>query len=57
MTVKLMYEDEEIGHVMTNHSMSIEDVLAQLDINMDDYAREHGWDGWDYEALRLEFCD
>jgi len=55
MIAKLLYDGTEIGHVMTNHSMSIEDVLAQLNINMDNYAREHGWDGWDYEALSLKW--
>jgi hypothetical protein len=57
MVAKLFYDDELLAEVITNHSMSIEDVLTLKGIDMDKYAEAHGWDGWDYEALRLEFCD
>jgi hypothetical protein len=53
--VTLYYGDQKLGQVTTNHSMSIEDILEQLDINMDDYAKSQGWDGWDYEQLRMEW--
>lgn len=52
--MKLFYGDIELGSVMTNHSMSIEDMLDMLDINMDEYAEKHGWDDWEYDHLRLE---
>ncbi len=54
-TIKLLYENELICEVLTNHSMSVDDILDLMDIDMDAYARAHGWDGWDYEELRIEF--
>lgn len=57
--VKLFYEENGekilIGEVVTNHSMSIDDILSLLDINMDDFAEQQGWDGWNYEALKMEW--
>ena len=50
----LYYDNIKLGNIWTNHSMSIDDMLDKLDINMDDFADSKGWDGWDYEALRIE---
>lgn len=44
---------EIIGGVTTNNSISIDDVIELLDINMEVYADEHHWDGWNYDALKL----
>ncbi|GEM_PF-5130176 len=52
--MNLYYGDIFMGYILTNHSMSIEDALAALEIDMDDYAAEQGWDNWEYEPLRLE---
>ena len=52
--MKLFYEDLLIGEVVNNHSMSIEDILELLEIDMNEIAEENGWDDWDYEKLRLE---
>ena len=52
--MKLFYEDLLIGEVVTNHSMSIEDIFELLGIDMDMIAEENGWDDWDYEKLRVE---
>lgn len=53
----LVYADEIsfdiLGGILTNHSMSVDDALRQLSIDMDTYADEQCWDGWDYEALDL----
>lgn len=53
--MKLFYGNMLLGEVITNHSMSIEDAIELLDINMDDVAKENGWDDWDYEELRMEW--
>lgn len=44
---------EIIGGVLASHSMSIDYVLSLLDINMDSYAEEQHWDGWNYDALEI----
>lgn len=54
MVGKLYYDNIFLGEVFTNHSMSIEDMLKILDIDMNTYAVTHGWDDWEYESLRME---
>lgn len=46
-------EIKVLGDIMTNHSMSVEDAIDLLNINMDDIAEENEWDGWNPEALHL----
>lgn len=46
---------EILGGILTNHSMSVDDALDLLDIDMDAFAEEQGWDDWNYEAL--DFVD
>lgn len=43
----------KLGEVLTNNLTTIDDVLNFLEIDMDKFAAEHGWDGWNYEALEL----
>ena len=53
----LVYADgntfEIIGGIITNHSMSVDDMLDLLGIDMDTWASDQGWEDWDYEALQL----
>ena len=42
-----------VTEVMTNHSMSIEDILTLTGINMDDWAAAQGWEAWDYNDLYI----
>lgn len=55
--MKLWYNDNGnkilVNEIITNHSMSIDDALENVD--MDAFADEQGWDGWDYEALEMEW--
>ena len=55
--LKLIYRDETgtylIAEVVTNHSMSIDDILQLADISMDDWADKQGWDGWDWDCLEI----
>lgn len=53
--MKLFYGELQLGEITTNHSMSIENALELLEINMDDVAKENGWDDWEYEELRIEY--
>ena len=56
--MKLVYDESGerivLGEVLTNHSMSIEDVIDLLEIDMEQFAYDRGWDDWNYEALKLE---
>lgn len=52
---KLYYEDENgtivLGQILTNHSMSTEEALEILEINLEAWGKEQGWDGVDYECV------
>lgn len=53
----LIYAEDDVFEIIsgitTNHSMSIDNAIELLDIDMDIYADEHHWDGWNYDALNL----
>ncbi|RKI90412.1 hypothetical protein D7V94_13335 [Parablautia intestinalis] len=53
----LVYSDDNvfeiIGGILTNHSMSVDDALELLGVDMDAWAEGKGWEGWDWEALEL----
>lgn len=53
-TMVLKYADTVLGRILTNHALTIDGALDLLDIDMDKYAAEQGWEGWDYEQLSLE---
>lgn len=53
-TMILKYDGTTLGRILTNHGLTIEEALDLLGIDMDKYAAEQGWDGWDYEQLSLE---
>ena len=53
----LYYDDNgtrtQVTEVMTNHRMSIEDVLTLTGVDMDTWADAQRFDGWDYNCLYL----
>ena len=53
--MKLFYGDLLLGEVITNHSMTVDEALEVLGIDMDKVAQENGWDDWDFEELRMEY--
>lgn len=53
-TMVLKYADTVLGRILTNHGLTIDEALNLLDIDMDKYAAQQGWEGWDYEQLSLE---
>ena len=53
-TMVLKYDDTVLGRILTNHGLTIDEALDLLGIDMDKYAAEQGWEGWDYEQLSLE---
>ena len=44
---------EILGGIMTNHSINVDYAMDLLDVNMDNFADEQGWESWNYEALCL----
>lgn len=54
--MKLYYNDGSnkllVTEVLTNHSMSIDDMLEYVDL--DEWAKEQGFEDLDYEALEIE---
>lgn len=53
--MKLYYENILLGEVLTNHSMTVDEALEFVGVDMDEYAKEHDWDDWDWEKLRMEY--
>ena len=53
----LVYADnnifEIIGGILANHSMSIDNAVDLLDLDMDTWATSHGLENWDYDFLHL----
>lgn len=50
--MKLYYGDILLNEILTNHSMTVDEALDISGIDMDKYAKEHGWDDWAWEELR-----
>lgn len=55
ITMKLFYGDLLLGEITTNHSMTVDEAIEFLEIDMDKVAEENGWDDWDWEELRMEY--
>ena len=45
--MKLYHENVEMCEILTNHSMSVDDVLELMQIDMDAFAAAQNWDDWD----------
>ena len=43
-----------LAEVTTNHSMSIDNILDLVGIDMDKWAEDQGWDNWDFDDLYIE---
>lgn len=52
--MKLYYDTILLGEIMTNQSLTVDEALNCLGINMDAFAYKNGWDDWNWEDLRLE---
>ncbi len=53
--MKLYYGDILLGEVLANHSMTEDEALEFVGVDMDEYAKKQGWDGWNPEELRTEY--
>jgi len=54
MYAKLFYEGEFLGQILTDHSMSLEEVASLLNIDLDEM-QDEDTPMWDYDAFQLEF--
>lgn len=51
----LYYEDIALVEVFTNRSMTEDEILEFTEFDMDAFAKEQGWDDWDWEKLHAEW--
>ena len=51
--VKVLYNGKVVGKITTNHSLSIEDAVSLLNIDINEM--DGGDPVWDIELFRLEF--
>ena len=49
--MKVLYDGEKIGEIMTNRSLSLEDCFDLLDIDIN--AQEGGDPVWDYDLFKM----
>ena len=54
-TDKVTRDVYHVAEIMTNRSITMWEALEIAGVDMDQYAAEHGWDGWDLEALDVEY--
>ena len=57
--MRVVYRDEtgeyEIGNITANHSMTTDEALSLLGIDLDEWADEQGWDGVDPNCVELVY--
>ena len=52
--VKVMYEGIEVGTVITNRSLTVEEALELIGFDEEAFCAEHGFDAVDYNEFRIE---
>lgn len=48
-------DKEVLGEVLTNRSLTVEEALDLIGVDMDQHAEDNGWDGYDYNAITIEY--
>lgn len=51
--VKVMYEDIEVGAIVTNKSLTVDEALELINFNEAEFLAAQGWDDLDYNEFRL----
>jgi len=51
--VKVYYEEMVVGEVMTNRSLTVEEVLHLIDFVESEFVEENGFDAIDYNDFKL----
>ena len=46
---------EVVAEVLTNRSLTVWEALDVAEVDMDEYADSQGWEGYDPEALVIEY--
>lgn len=52
---KLYYEDILVEDIVTNRSMSVDEVLEIIDFDEEKFISDNGFDDIDYNDFRLEY--
>lgn len=52
---KLYYEDILVTEITTNRSLSVDEVLEQIEFNEQEFIEHHNFDDIDYNDFRLEY--
>lgn len=59
--VIVVYKDEnvciELGRILSGGSMTTDEALDILGIDLDEWGQEQGWDGVDYEAVDFKYAE
>ncbi|MEF2965049.1 hypothetical protein V3851_04330 [Paenibacillus sp. M1] len=53
--MKVMYEDIEVGEVITNRSLTVEEALELIGFDEEKFIQENGFDDIDYNDFRMEY--
>lgn len=51
--VKLYYGDIFVTEVLTNHSMSVDDILEFKEIDLDGFCKQHGLEDIDFDLFEM----
>lgn len=52
---KLFYEDLLVAEIVTNRTLSVDEVLDQIEFNEQEFIEQNGFDDIDYNEFRLEY--
>jgi len=53
--MKVFYEDIQVGEVVTNQSMTVNEALEMISFNEEEFCAEQGFDAIDYNDFRLDY--
>ncbi len=52
---KLFYEDLLVAEIVTNRTLSVDEVIDQIEFNEQEFIEQNGFDDIDYNEFRLEY--
>ena len=51
----IYYENIEVGEIMTDRSLTVDEALKLIEFNEEKFLNEQGFDDIDYNDFRLEY--
>lgn len=52
---KIYYEDILVGEILTNRSLTVDEILDLIDFNEQEFINENGFDDIDYNHFRIVY--